>query len=480
MNVQLLIDGADVKSRGKATFERKDPFTGKVATIAEAATVDDVNAACDAAAAAFPKWSETGPTERRMLLLKAADILQAKSDEFIKLMMEETGATGPWSGFNVMFAAKILREAASMTTMIHGEVIPSDKPGCFSMGIRQAAGVCVGMAPWNAPVILGVRAVAMPLACGNTVVMKASETCPGVHMLIGKVLQEAGLPKGVINVVTHSREDAPKITEALIAHPAVRRINFTGSSHVGRIIAQTAAKYLKPVLLELGGKAPLLVLDDANLNDAVDAAAFGSYMHMGQICMSTERIILDNKIADAFVGKMSTKANALPYGDPRGKVVLGSLVSEQAADKVEELLNDAVAQGAKVVAGGKRAGTVWSATLLDHVTPKMRIYKEESFGPVKSIIRVNGDDEAVRVANDTEYGLSSAVFSENIQRALAVAKRIQAGICHINGPTVNDEPQMPFGGTKDSGYGRFGGTAAIAEFTELRWITIESHQHYPF
>jgi acyl-CoA reductase-like NAD-dependent aldehyde dehydrogenase len=480
MNVQLLIDGADVKSRGKATFERKDPFTGKVATIAEAATVDDVNAACDAAAAAFPKWSETGPTERRMLLLKAADMLQAKSDEFIRLMMEETGATGPWSGFNVMFAAKILREAASMTTMIHGEVIPSDKPGCFSMGIRQPAGVCVGMAPWNAPVILGVRAVAMPLACGNTVVMKASETCPGTHMLIGKVLQEAGLPKGVINVVTHSREDAPKVTEALIAHPAVRRINFTGSSHVGRIIAQTAAKYLKPVLLELGGKAPLLVLDDANLDDAVDAAAFGSYMHQGQICMSTERIILDNKIADAFVGKMSTKANALPYGDPRGKVVLGSLVSEQAADKVEELLNDAVAQGAKVVAGGKRAGTVWSATLLDHVTPKMRIYKEESFGPVKSIIRVNGDDEAVRVANDTEYGLSSAVFSENIQRALAVAKRIQAGICHINGPTVNDEPQMPFGGTKDSGYGRFGGTAAIAEFTELRWITIESHQHYPF
>ena len=480
MNVQLLIDGADVKSRSNNTFERKDPFTGKVATVAAAGSVDDVNAACDAAAAAFPAWSEKGPTERRMLLLKAADILQSKSDEFIKLMMEETGATGPWSGFNVMFAAKILREAASMTTMIHGEVIPSDKPGCFSMGIRQPAGVCVGMAPWNAPVILGVRAVAMPLACGNTVVMKASETCPGVHMLIGKVLQEAGLPNGVINVVTHSREDAPKVTEALIAHPAVRRINFTGSSHVGRIIAQIAAKYLKPVLLELGGKAPLLVLDDAHLDDAVDAAAFGAFMHQGQICMSTERIIVDNKIADAFVGKLSAKANALPYGDPRTKVVLGSLVSEHSADRMQELLDDAVKNGAKVIAGGKRAGTVWSATLLDNVTPKMRIYKEESFGPVKSIIRVNGDDEAVKIANDTEYGLSSAVFSQNIQRAMAVAKRIQAGICHINGPTVNDEPQMPFGGTKDSGYGRFGGTAAIAEFTELRWITIESHQHYPF
>ncbi len=480
MNVALLIGGAEVKARSNATFERKDPVTGAVASTAAAASVEDVNAACDAAAAAFPAWSETGPNERRMLLLKAADALEAKTNDFIKLMMEETGATGPWSGFNVMFAAKILREAACMTTLVQGEVIPSDKPGCFAMAVRQPAGVCVGMAPWNAPVILGVRAVAMPLACGNTVVMKASETCPGTHALIGKVLQEAGLPKGVINVVTHAREDAPKVVEALIAHPAVRRINFTGSSHVGRIIAQTAAKYLKPVLLELGGKAPLLVLDDANLDDAVDGAAFGAFMHSGQICMSTERIIVDNKIADAFVDKLAAKANALPYGDPRGKVVLGSLVSSESADRMDELLKDAVGKGAKLVAGGKRMGTCWSATLLDHINPQMKIYREESFGPVKSIIRVDGDDEAVSVANDTEYGLSSAVFSENIQRAMAVAKRIQSGICHINGPTVNDEAQMPFGGTKDSGYGRFGGTAAIAEFTELRWITIESHQHYPF
>ncbi len=480
MNVALLINGADVKARNGATFDRKDPVTGEVVSTAAAASVDDVNAACDAAAAAFPAWSETGPNDRRKILLKAADMLEAKAPDFIKLMIEETGATGPWSGFNVMFAAKLLREAACMTTMIHGEVIPSDKPGCFSMGYRQAVGVCVGMAPWNAPVILGMRAVAMPLACGNTVVMKASETCPATHMLIGKVLQEAGLPKGVINVITHSREDAPAVTEALIAHPAVRRVNFTGSSHVGRIIAMTAAKYLKPVLLELGGKAPLLVLDDANLDDAVDGAAFGAFMHQGQICMSTERIIVDNKIADAFVSKLAAKANGLSYGNPRDKVVLGSLVSAQAADRMDDLMKDAVAKGAKLVAGGKRTGTIWSATLLDHVNPQMKIYREESFGPVKSIIRVDGDDEAVSVANDTEYGLSSAVFSENIQRAMGVAKRIQAGICHINGPTVNDEPQMPFGGTKDSGYGRFGGTAAIAEFTELRWITIESHQHYPF
>ncbi|HEY0301366.1 MAG TPA: aldehyde dehydrogenase [Rhizomicrobium sp.] len=480
MNVSLLIDGADVKARDNTTFERRDPVTGEVASTSPAGKIADVNAACDAAATAFPAWSETGPNERRKLLLKAADMLEARTPEFIKLTMEETGATGPWSGFNVMFAAKLLREAACMTTMIHGEVIPSDKPGCLSMSIRQPAGVCVGMAPWNAPVILGVRSVAMPLACGNTVVMKASETCPATHMLIGKVLQEAGLPKGVINVITHSREDAPQVVEALIAHPAVRRINFTGSSQVGRIVAQIAAKHLKPVLLELGGKAPLLVLDDANIGDAVDAAAFGAFMHQGQICMSTERIVVDNKIADAFVEKLAAKANSLPYGNPRDKVVLGSLVSEQAADRMDVLIKDAVSKGAKLVAGGKRSGTVWSATGLDHVNPQMKIYRDESFGPVKSIIRVDGDDEAVSVANDTEYGLSAAVFSENIQRAMAVAKRIKSGICHINGPTVNDEPQMPFGGTKDSGYGRFGGIGSIAEFTELRWITIESHQHYPF
>ena len=480
MDVALLIDGADVKARSNTTFERKDPVTGQVASTAAAGKTEDVNAACEAAATAFPAWSATGPNDRRKILLKAADLLEAKTPDFIKLVMEETGGTGPWGGFNVFFAAKLLREAACMTTMIHGEVIPSDKPGCLAMGYRQPVGVCVGMAPWNAPVILGMRAVAMPIACGNTVVLKASETCPATHMLIGKVLQEAGLPKGVINVITHSREDAPQVVEALIAHPAVRRINFTGSSHVGRIIAQTAAKYLKPVLLELGGKAPLLVLDDANIDDAVNGAAFGAFMHQGQICMSTERIIVDNKIADAFVDKLAAKANALPYGDPRGKVVLGSLVSEHSANRMQELLDDAVGKGAKLVAGGKRDGTIWSATLLDNVNPQMKIYREESFGPVKSIIRVDGDDEAVSVANDTEYGLSSAVFSENIQRAMAVAKRIQSGICHINGPTVNDEPQMPFGGTKDSGYGRFGGTAGIAEFTELRWITIESHQHYPF
>jgi acyl-CoA reductase-like NAD-dependent aldehyde dehydrogenase len=480
MNIAFIVDGAAEKAEGGATFDRNDPMTGKLATRAAAATLADVEKVVAAAAKAFETWSETGPTARRTLLLKAADLMESRTADFVRLMLEETGATAPWAGFNVHLAAGILREAAALTTQISGEVIPSDKPGILSMAIRQPVGVVLGMAPWNAPVILGVRAIAAALACGNTVILRSSEVCPGTHHLIGQVLNDAGFPKGVVNVLSNAPADAPEIVEALIAHPAIRRINFTGSTKVGRIIAKLAAEHLKPVLLELGGKAPLIVLDDADLDQAVDAAAFGAFMNQGQICMSTERVIVDDKVADAFVAKFAAKASSLPAGDPRGHVVLGSLVDLAPAERMDVLIADAVAHGAKVVAGGKRNGTVVEATLLDHVTPKMKIYSEESFGPVKSIIRVNGIDEAVGVANDTEYGLAAAVFGRDITRAMAVAKRIQSGICHINGPTVADEAQMPFGGMKASGYGRFGGKAVINEFTDLRWITIEGPQHYPF
>ncbi|NNM70967.1 aldehyde dehydrogenase [Enterovirga aerilata] len=480
-DIALLIEDRDVAATGGATFERLNPITGAVASRAAAATPEDAIAAADAAAAAFPAWSNMGPNARRSLLSKAADLLEARAGEFVDLMAAETGSTAGWVGFNVRLAAGMLREAAALTTQISGEVIPSDKPGCIAMAIRQPAGVVLGIAPWNAPVILGVRAVATPLACGNTVVLKASEICPGTHRLIGECLREAGLPAGAVNVVTNAPDDAADVISALIAHPAVRRINFTGSTRVGRIIAEKAAHHLKPVLLELGGKAPLVVLDDADLDAAVAAAAFGAFMNQGQICMSTERIIVDSSVADAFVEKLAAKAKSLTAGDPReARTALGSLVGPEAAQRILGLVHDAVQKGGRLLAGGEARGTLMGATVIDHVTPAMRIYAEESFGPVVAIIRAQGVEEAVRIANDTEYGLSAAVFGRDIARALDVAKRIDSGICHVNGPTVHDEAQMPFGGVKASGYGRFGGKAGIAEFTELRWITVETGpQHYP-
>jgi benzaldehyde dehydrogenase (NAD) len=480
--ISLLINGEQTQASNGATFERRNPLDGSVATRAPAASVSDAVAAVEAAAKAFPAWSATGPGERRALLMKAAAALEAKGEEFATAIAAETGGSALWAGFNVHLAAGTLLEAAAMTTQISGEVIPSDVPGSLAMGIRQAAGVVLGMAPWNAPVILGVRAIAMPLACGNTVVLKGSELCPATHGLIIEALQEAGLPKGVVNFVTNAPADAAEVVEAMIAHPAVRRVNFTGSTHVGKIIATSCAKHLKPAVLELGGKAPLLVLDDADLDAAVNAAAFGAFANSGQICMSTERIIVDSTIADEFVSRLATKASNLPLGDPRkGPVVLGSVIDMSAVERCNALIDDALAKGAKLLCGGKADSTLMPATLLDHVTPLMKIYSEESFGPVKGIVRVNGEDEAVACANDNAYGLSSAVFSRDSARAMNVAARIQSGICHVNGPTVHDEAQMPFGGVKGSGIGRFGGKAGVAEFTDLRWVTVQTtSRHYPF
>jgi acyl-CoA reductase-like NAD-dependent aldehyde dehydrogenase len=482
MDINLLIKGQDRAADSGKVFERRNPLSRQVASRAAAATVSDADAAVAAASAALPDWSTLGPNARRGLLLKAADALEAKRDAIMAIMMAETGTTEVWSAFNVKLATGMLREAASLTTQIAGEVIPSDKPGCLAMAVRQPAGVCLGIAPWNAPIILGVRAVATPLACGNTVVLKASEVCPGTHRLIGEVFRDAGFPPGVVNVITNAPSDAAAVVERLIANPAVRRVNFTGSTRIGRVIAELAGRHLKPVLLELGGKAPLLVLDDADLDAAVAAVAFGAFINQGQVCMSTERVIVDEAVADLFVEKLAKKAKSLPAGDPRsGPVVIGSMIDETPAQRVVDLINDAIGKGAVMLAGGERAGTVVPATVLDRVAPGMRIYTEESFGPVVSVIRARGVDDAVRLANDTEYGLSAAVFSRDVARALTVAQRIESGICHINGPTVHDEAQMPFGGMKGSGYGRFGGQAGVAEFTDLRWITIETQpQRYPF
>ena len=481
-DIQMLIGGAPRAASNGATFERRNPLDQSVATRAPAATAEDARAAVDAAAKAFPAWAAMIPGERRALLMKAAHALEAKGEAFAAAMAAETGASGIWAGFNVHLAAGMLLEAASITTQISGEVIPSNVPGNLALAVRQPAGVVLGIAPWNAPIILAVRAIATPLACGNTVILKGSEISPATHGLIIEALQEAGFPAGVVNFVTNAPADAGAVVEAMVAHPAVRRVNFTGSTRVGKIIAQTCAKYLKQAVLELGGKAPFLVLDDADIDAAVAAAAFGAFANSGQICMSTERIVVDAAVADEFVAKLAAKAQSLPLGDPReGPVVLGSVVDMTTVTHCNALIDDALAKGATLVCGGKATNTLMPATLLDHVTPEMAIYREESFAPVKAIVRVNGVEEAIAVANDNEFGLASAVFGRDTGRAWQVASRIESGICHINGPTVHDEAQMPFGGMKGSGYGHFGGKAGIDAFTELRWITMQTApRHYPF
>jgi benzaldehyde dehydrogenase (NAD) len=383
--------------------------------------------------------------------------------------------------FNVQLAAGMLREAAAQAYNLTGEVIPSDVPGKLAMGVRQPAGVVVAIAPWNAPVILATRAVATPLAYGNTVVLKASELCPRTHAAVARTLDDAGLPPGVINLITNDPVDAADVVQELIAHPATRRINFTGSSKVGRIIAETAGRHLKRVLLELGGKAPMVVLADADLDRAAAAASFGAFFHQGQICMSTERIVVDRTVADSLAEKLATRARALSVGDPRQPTTqIGPLVNDAAMQRVSGLVQDALAKGARALCGGEAQGACFAPTVLTGVTSEMRIYAEESFGPLVAMIAVDGPEEAVRVANDTEYGLSAAVFSQDVPAALELAQRIESGICHINDTTVQDEPQMPFGGVKASGWGRFGAKTALEEFTELRWITVQDQpREYP-
>ncbi|NLR70253.1 aldehyde dehydrogenase [Novosphingobium sp. ERN07] len=463
-------------------FERINPLTGDIASSAEAMQASDIPAIAAKAARAFPAWAAMGPNARRAVLMKAATALESRADAFVEAMMGEIGATKGWALFNLGLAASMVREAAALTTQISGEVIPSDKPGCVAMALREPVGVMLGIAPWNAPIILGVRAIAVPLACGNAVILKASEQCPRTHALIIEAFAEAGFPEGVVNVVTNAPADAADVVGALIDAPEVKRINFTGSTAVGRIIATRAAQHLKPCLLELGGKAPLIVLDDADLDEAVKAAAFGAFMNQGQICMSTERIIVVDAVADEFAAKFKAKVGSMAVGDPReGTTPLGAVVDAKTVAHCQSLVADALSKGAELLTGGETTQNVlMPAHVVDGVTQDMKLFRDESFGPVVGVIHARDEAHAIELANDTEYGLSAAVFTRDTARGLRVARQIKSGICHVNGPTVHDEAQMPFGGVGASGYGRFGGKAGIDSFTELRWITMETQPgHFP-
>jgi acyl-CoA reductase-like NAD-dependent aldehyde dehydrogenase len=480
----LLIGGEQVAAADGRTTEDVSPHSGEVFAVVAAASPTDVARAVSAADAAFAGWSATGPSQRRRILSRAADLLEERGTAAAALMGGETGGTFGWSMFNVGLAAGMLREAAALTTTPLGEVLATDNPDALSLGIRQPAGVVAAFAPWNAPLILGTRAIAAPLAVGNTVVVKASEDAPlACALFLAQVLQDAGLPPGVLNVITNDRRDAAVVAEALIADPRVRRVNFTGSTGVGRRIGELAARHLTPAVLELGGKNSVLVLDDADIDYAVNAVAFAAYINSGQVCMCADRVLVHRSLAEEFTARLAEKAKGLAAGDPSDPgTVIGPMISSDAADRVAGLVEEAAGRGARVVTGGGAAdGAHYPATVLADVTTDMRIHTEEIFGPVCTVLTVEDEEQAIAVANDSPYGLSAGVLTRDVNRGFAVARRLRTGIVHVNDQSVDDEPMAPFGGVGDSGYGRFGGRAGLEAFTDLRWITLQQRpKQFPF
>ncbi|MEM6460739.1 MAG: aldehyde dehydrogenase family protein [Pseudomonadota bacterium] len=437
----------------------------------------EADRAASVAAGAFTSWSSLPPHTRADHLHAGAAALDADREALVELTALEVGAARSWTEFNVDLSIEILQQAATLCDHLGDRPAPTDETSILRL---QPAGVVLGIAPWNAPLVLAVRAIAAPLACGNTVVMKASEHCPKTHSRIIERIAAAGLPEGAANVVTNAPEQSEAVVERLIAHPAIRRVNFTGSTRVGRDVAITAARYLKPCLLELSGKPAMIVLEDADFDRAIDAAVFGAFFNQGQICMATERIIVVAEIADRFVDALVARTAKLRAADPKVETAdLGSLINAAAAERVTAMIEDAVRKGAVLRCGGEVNGAVMQPAVVDRVSSAMRLYHEESFGPVASILRVRDDIEALSIANDSDYGLTAAVFSADERRAKMFADKLETGIVQINGTTVHDNPDMPFGGMKDSGYGRFGGSHAIQEFTELRWIANRGHAAIP-
>jgi acyl-CoA reductase-like NAD-dependent aldehyde dehydrogenase len=480
--VQQFIGGGWSAAANGATFEDRDPFTGEVVALVPAGGRVDAARAVEAAAAAWPAWSQTVPAERQAIFLKAADILESRRDEIVALLAQETGSGFGFGMFQMGFVAGLLRQVAGTAYAPLGQIIPSDHPGTLAMGLRRPVGVVGAIAPWNAALILSARSIAAPLVLGNTVVLKPSELSPIVGGLIwGEIFSAAGLPAGVLNVVTHAPGEAAAIGAELVENPAVRRINFTGSTETGRRLAEAAGRNLKRVVLELGGYNPLVVLADADLDYAVNASTFGAFLHQGQICMSARRIIVERPIADEFTERLAARAKALKAGDPREHdTIIGPLINDAALQMVSERVRDAVAKGAKVLAGGDSVGPCYRATVLTDVPADSDFAKHETFGPVVAVEVVDTADEAVVRANSTAYGLSAGILTADTERGFALAQQLEAGIVHVNDQPVGDEPQMPFGGVKDSGWGRFGGQAVIDEFTELRWITVQAGTGHPF
>ncbi|GAA6039257.1 hypothetical protein JCM8097_003231 [Rhodosporidiobolus ruineniae] len=467
---------------GSSSYDVKDPHNpDKVLHSVSSITVQDVPRVIDVAAKAAKTWKNVSVLERRNIFSKAAALLRERiPTKYAQIEFSETTSSEGWSGFEMILAAESIEEvAASATVALRGEIATTEAHQRAYIE-RCPFGVVLGMAPWNAPITLGQRAVLQPIMAGNAAILKTSEMSPRTHMIIADVMHDAGLPEGVLSVVHVAPQDAPAVTEAFIAHDAIGKVNFTGSTRVGSIVGQLCGKYIKPVVLELGGKAPAIVCEDADLEHAANAIRFGGLFHSGQICMATNTAIVHESIIDQFSQMLAAKFPKAS-GKPEDGAALRGLFTEASAKRVDEIIADATGKGAKVIAGEhKREGNVVQPALISGVTEEMRIYREEMFSPVFAVVPFKDDAKAIAHANDHEYGLAAAVFSRDTERAMSIAKQIDAGMVHINGATVHDSAQMPHGGFKRSGFGRFNGIEGIREFTQTKVITVNApHASYP-
>ena len=484
MTKKQVIKGMYIDGRwrtGTGTFADLNPSDNSVwATIPDGGR-SETGAAIEAAQEAFYEWAEMPFNHRANHLLKVAEIWESRIPDFVAAMQSEGGGWVGKGKFEGGYVAEVFRAAAAMTYGAIGEVLPSEH-GKFSTAVRYPMGVVAVISPWNFPGILSSRGFAFPLAAGNTIVLKPSEDTPYCGgLFFAEVMEEAGIPKGVFNVITCSRENVVKMGDELIENPLVKGVSFTGSTQVGRSIAAKCGAYLKKCCVELGGKDSLIVRADADMERATQAANFGSFMHQGQICMSVEKVLVQRSIFNEFLEKFVARAARLKVGntaDPEN--VIGPLINDRQVDRVKSQLEDAIAKGAKVELGGKIEGRFVYPTILTGVTPAMLVYQDETFGPVVPVIPFETDEEAISIANDTEYGLSSGIITADEEKALQMARQLETGMCHVNCSSVNDEPNVPFGGTKASGLGRHGGRWSMETFTDTRWITLErGGRHFP-
>jgi aldehyde dehydrogenase (NAD+) len=466
---------------GKA---RKDinPYSSKVLLDIPLAAQRDVDQAYEAARVAQPPWACMRPHVRSDMLRAVVSILEDRYDEIVTWLVKESGSTRIKAEYEWDLVYGITKEASSLPYRVHGRITPIDDPGKESRVYRQPVGVIGVISPWNFPMYLSQRAVAPALALGNSVVLKPSIDTPvSGGLLLAKIYEEAGLPPGVLNVVVG---ESAEIGEAFVMHPVARVISFTGSTEVGRQVAAKAAesRIIKRVMLELGGNSPLVVLDDADVDLAVRAAVVGRFLHQGQISMSTNRIIIDEAISNEFEEKFTDYVSRLKCGDPdKRDTVIGPLINQRQLERVMKFIEDACDDCAREVLSGEPMGLVLPPHIFADVKTDMKTASTELFAPVAQIMPVKNEAEALHLANDTEYGLSSAVCSRDRGRALAFALGLEAGITHINDSTVNDRPNVPFGGEKNSGIGRFGGEWVIREFTTEHWVTIQRMpSKYPF